>query len=97
MIDIILSGAISPDKAWTIGVNTHYFTAAADYLDKQGSLSKDIGVEMDFYAKTTAVAGVQLVSGLSLFLPSEAYAGTDADPGLWGYFMITTNFSTEEK
>ena len=94
LMDLMLRGEFDPIPGWTVKGDLHYFSTAQDYpslLDSR--LTKDVGLEFDLTVSTTRVAGVNLTTGVSMFLPNEAFAGiTDPDPSFWGYSMATVNF-----
>ena len=94
LMDLILRGKIDPINGWIIKGDFHYFTTAKDYADPINSgTTKDVGAEIDLTVKTSRVKGVTLQGGVSLFLPSESFAGMkDPDPGFWFYDMATVNF-----
>ena len=91
LVDVIVRGRTSLSPTWTAQADVHYFTTAQNYAVADGD-SKAVGVEIDAGVATTAVKGVTLVWGGSIFLPSEDYAGADQDPGLWVYSMLTMDF-----
>ena len=94
LMDLMLRGKLDPITGWTVKGDLHYFSTAQDYLSLlDSSLTKDIGLELDLTVSTTRVAGVNLTAGVSMFLPTKAFAGmTDPDPGFWGYSMATVDF-----
>ncbi len=94
LVDIILRGQVDPLRGWTLKGDLHFFTTAADYVSPiDGATTKDVGVEFDLSVSTTRVAGVLLQVGISVFAPSEDFAGfADPDPGVWTYSMATANF-----
>lgn len=93
LVDLMLKGDLHPVKDWKVGIDFHYFESAQEYKDYTGGYSKDIGFEIDAGVSTKKIKGLDLSAGVSLFLPSESYAGkSDPDPGYWMYAMITAGF-----
>ncbi len=95
LIDVMARGGLAPVDGWTVGMDAHYFSSAAEYVDQDGERSRSIGAEVDVFVSTTRVAGARLQSGISLFLSTKSFAGPDVDPGMWGYFMVTSDFGTK--
>lgn len=94
LIDLMFKVKMNPGQGWTINGDFHYFTTAQDYIsDIDGTTkSKDVGTEFDFTVSTTRVAGVNLVGGVSVFLPKDNWLGTtEHDRGVWTYTMATVN------
>jgi hypothetical protein len=106
LIDLMLRGKVNPVQGWTISADAHYFMTAQDYVDlADTTATSDIGIEVDFTITTTRVRGVKLASGISVFLPKEAFVrswlgdpyGTESvlpfnDPTMWIYNQATINF-----
>ncbi|MBU8933741.1 MAG: alginate export family protein [candidate division Zixibacteria bacterium] len=93
LMDIMLRGRVSPVEGWTIKGDLHFFSRTQDYTDFEGNETKSVGTEFDLTVSTKRVAGVGLSSGLSFFMPSEAYAGTtETNTGLWFYTQAVANF-----
>jgi hypothetical protein len=95
LADLMLRGNLDPIPGWSLAMNIHYFRAAQSYTDTAGISAKDIGVEIDLSASTTRIAGINWSNGMSLFLPSEKWAGSDPETALWFYTMATINFTNE--
>ncbi len=96
LLDVIARGSISPAPGWRLGIDAHCFRSAAEYLTEAGEESNAIGAEFDLHASTTRVAGANIAGGASVFFPSDDFAGTDSEPGLWGYLMVTVAFGTDQ-
>jgi len=94
LMDVILRGKIDPIRGWTIKGDIHYFATAKDFVSPiDSSTTKGLGVEIDLSVSTTRVKGVNLVTGLSVFGPTEAYAGVaDPEAGFWAYSQAIVNF-----
>ncbi|MBD3257879.1 hypothetical protein GF377_05555, partial [candidate division GN15 bacterium] len=92
LIDLMLRGQVAPTDGWLLKADIHFFSAAADRQIGPNQTSKSIGSEIDLTVSTTRVRGVTIVGGASVFLPSDDFAGEDADPGLWTYGMLIADF-----
>lgn len=95
LIDLILRGQLDPVPGWNLAMDVHYFRAAQGYTDTAGISAKDIGVEIDLTATTSRIAGISWSNGMSLFVPSDSWAGPGSETGLWFYTMATINFGNE--
>ena len=94
LMDVILRGKVDPIRGWAIKGDIHYFATAKDFVSPiDSSMTKSLGVEFDLSVSTTRVKGVNFVTGLSVFGPTEAYAGfADPEAGFWAYSQATVNF-----
>lgn len=95
LIDIVGRLAIEPAAEWILQFDAHYFRTAQDYYIPGSSLetSSNVGMEGDLTVQTSAVAGVSLQGGASLFLASDDLTGDpDSVPGFWLYAMVTADF-----
>ena len=97
LIDLILRGSFAPAPGWTLSADLHHFMSHQDYLGATNEFGSAKGTEIDLYAKTTNIKGATAQVGVSIFQPSEHFAGPDADPGIWGYLMFTANFGSKLK
>lgn len=95
LIDLILRGRLDPAPGWSLAMDIHYFRAARSYIGTAGISARDIGVEIDLSATTSRIAGINWSSGMSLFIPTEDWAGSASETGLWFYTMATINFGNE--
>lgn len=93
LLDLVARLNLKPASGWKLGADLHYFRTAADYLTAENELAAEVGVELDVYVSTSRIRGVDWSTGASLFLPSEAYAGPEADPGYWLYTMFSLGFA----
>ncbi len=85
LLDLIGRFSTTPIEGWKFGADLHYFRSADP--------ATDLGGELDLYASTSRIQGVNWTSGASVFVPSEEFGGENADPGFWLYTMFTVNFS----
>ena len=93
LMDIVLRGKVSPIEGWCVKGDLHYFSRTRDYTDFEGNETKSVGTEFDFTVTTSRVAGLDLASGVSFFMPSDAHAGTtETNTGVWFYTQATANF-----
>lgn len=96
LVDIMLRGKTDITKGWTVKGDIHFFKAAKEYVgmtEKDTSLTKDKGTEIDITVTTSRIAGVKGVFGVSAFLPSDAMAGrTDNSVGWWIYEQWIVSF-----
>ncbi|GAB4315163.1 MAG: hypothetical protein Kow0074_02590 [Candidatus Zixiibacteriota bacterium] len=96
LLDLLARASIAPVPGWRLGLDAHYFRSAAEYQGTTGEMTNSIGAEFDLHASTTRIAGAKIASGVSVFLPSEEFAGPENEPGLWGYLMITVGFGSDK-
>lgn len=92
LIDIIGRASGEFFDGWMVGAHFHHFIAAADYQGALGDQTNKIGSEVDIFGSTREIRGAYLQAGLSAFFPSEDFGGEGADPGLWGYWLVTVDF-----
>jgi hypothetical protein len=90
LIDLYLRNKLKLESGWILGGDIHYFQTAQDYMSVvDGTETSSVGVEVDLTARTPAIGKAAVQLGASAFFPAEDFAGEDADPGLWGYVMVT--------
>jgi Alginate export len=93
LMDLIFRSRFSPTQGWIIKGDVHYFKTMQDYVDFNALPTSDVGIEIDVTVVTTRVKGAKIVSGLSVFLPEDSFAGAiDSDPAVWGYSQVIVNF-----
>ncbi len=93
LLDVIGRAAWTASETWTLRGALHWFRTAQEYTDFQGEETSAVGTELDLSVSSTAVAGVRIDGGFSVFLPDESFAGTEDDEiGTWGYVSLTTDF-----
>jgi hypothetical protein len=91
LIDLYLRQSLKPGQ-WWFGLDAHLFRTGAEYASRvDNENTSAVGIELDATAKSPPVGKARFQFGGSLFLPSEDWAGQDADPGFWGYLMLTLN------
>ncbi len=90
LMDLMARFRYSPFTDWLVNLDMHRFSAAQE-INAEGD--KGLGLEFDLGVTTTSVKGVKMAYGASMFLPSEAYAGTDdKEAGFWAYSMFIADF-----
>ena len=101
LIDLIMRGRANVFPNWQVALDGHYFQTAQDYVELADStMTTKVGMEADFSIATSSVRGIMLQSGISVFVPQEAFvraslndpASTDHDPTVWSYFQATVSF-----
>ncbi|MFH1686583.1 MAG: alginate export family protein [bacterium] len=102
LMDIFFRGSYSPNGLCKVAGDLHLFSTAVDYVDPTvtttTSMTKDVGMEIDITASSTAVDGITFQAGGSVFMAKDAFAmarSNSANPektGFWAYFMMTVDF-----
>ncbi len=95
LMDLMFRAKLNPFEGWTVKGDLHMFSTAVDYASEvDGSMTKDIGMELDFSIATKNISGAKWVTGLSLFMPKDAYTEIDGneDMTMWAYSMFTVGF-----
>ncbi len=93
LIDLILRGSVAPAPKWMLKTDLHLFQTVEDYtVSGSTETSTSVGTEIDITLVTTSIPGFTWQTGFSAFLPSEDFAGPDADPGIWVYLMGIVSF-----
>ena len=54
-----------------------------------GANASQLGQELDVIVKNTSLQSASIVAGGSAYLPSDDFAGADADPEFWGFLQLT--------
>ena len=98
LMDLMFRAKMNPAPKWTLAGDFHFFQTAQDYDGSYGTmtdavLTKDVGMEFDLTVTTTAVEGLGIAAGGSVFMPKEMWAGMD-DPEMayWMYVQLTAGF-----
>lgn len=92
LFDLIVKGKMSPVEGWLLSADLHYFRTDEEFVGLNDEESNHVGVEIDLGVSTDKIPGVNFTSGSSIFIPGDAYAGEENDPGLWIYTMFTASF-----
>jgi hypothetical protein len=93
LIDLYLNSSLTFVPDWQFALAAHLFKTHKEYLSLvDGNGTKEVGGEIDLTVVNTQIYGAKFTAGMSAFFPSEDFAGTNADPGLWGYLMTTVDF-----
>ncbi len=93
LIDLYVRDWFRPNSDWKVGGDLHYFMTHQDFVSRVDSdeTSKNVGLEVDLFAKTQVVDNGTVGVIVGGFFPTEDYAGKNADPGLWGYFQASVD------
>jgi hypothetical protein len=92
LFDIMARGKVSLAEGWIFSGDFHYFRTDKAFVGANDEESNHVGIEVDLGLTTKKIPGVAFTSGGSFFIPGEAYAGEEKDPGLWMYTMFTASF-----
>lgn len=93
LIDIYASDYFKPNKKCKVGGTVHYFMTHQDFVSRVDSdeTSKNVGLEVDLFAKAHVVENGMVGVVVGGFFPTEDFAGENADPGVWGYLQASVH------